>query len=334
MATAAPAPAPPFVSLLARYSPPFINDAALALVNARRSADNRAGNWGECFACGGLTPGRLCGSCATQKPQLDAAAAIFTPKAVTAVLESQDVEDEHTAVLRLPDHLSRRAREVAGAIARITTRRLEAGFSLRVALRTASLGRDKILQELRAAGKPMDRKTVAYLLVELTEAGVLSRTGQMPAWTDPAEQDGSRVIKSGAFLFALAVELRTLGQQPLAALISHSSAVFPLGGKRGHARAEGALTWAVKHAQKGSRNRIGHWLACRCRDAALHEDDAASILQRYVARVDQGGHRYDLGEATRTLASVYRATGLGRQASRPSRAASVLHVAFDRPQIT
>jgi hypothetical protein len=331
MATAAPAP--PFVSLLARYSPPFINDAALALVNARRSADNRAGNWGECFACGGLTPGRLCGSCATQKPQLDAAAAVFTPKAVTAVLESQDVEDDHTAVLRLPDHLSRRAREVAGAIARITTRRLEAGWSLGRALRAAALGRDQIAKELHASGTPMDRKTIAYLLVELTEASVLTRTGQLPAWTDPAEQDGSRVIKSGAFLFALAVELRTLGQHALTALISISH-VSPLGGKRGLTRAEAALTWAVQGAQEGSRNRIGHWLACRCRDAALPEDDAASILQRYVARVDQGGHRYDLGEATRTLASVYRATGLGRQASRPSRAASVLHVAFDRPQIT
>jgi hypothetical protein len=304
MATAALAQ--PFASLLARCSRPAIDDAAIALVNAWRSADNRVGNWGECFACGDPTPGRLCASCATQKPQLDAAAVIFTPTAVAAVPKSQEVEDERTAVLRLPDHLSVGARHVASAITRITTRRLEAGFSLRVALRTASLGRDKILQELRAAGKPMDRKTVAYLLVELTEAGVLSRTGQMPAWTDPSEQDGSRVIKSGAFQYALAVELRTLGQQPLAALISHSSAVFPLGGKRGHARAEGALTWAVKHAQKGSRNRIGHWLACRCRDAALHEDEAASILQRYAAGVDQGGHRYDIAEAMRTLASVYR----------------------------
>jgi hypothetical protein len=322
MATAAPAPAPPFVSLLARYSRPYVDDAAIAAASAS-DADNRVGNWQRCVSCDGLTPGRLCAACLTEPHKLDMAAATLRPKAVIVVAEGQEVEDDHAAVLRLPDHLSTRALHVADAIARITTRRLEAGWSLGAALRTAALGRDQIAQELHAVEKPADRKTVAYLINELTESGVLTRTGQLPAWTDPAEQDASKVIKSGSFLYALRVELRTLGQHALAALISRAS----LGGKRGRTRAEAALTWAVGGAQEGSRNHIGHWLACRCRDAALPEDEAASILQRYAGRVDQSGHRYDVAEAMRTLASVYRATGLGRQASRPSRAASVFPVA-------
>jgi hypothetical protein len=296
------APQQPFARLFACCSGPLIDKGAIAAVEARNGSDHLVGNWGYCIACDSPTPGRLCETCATEPKHVEAAAALLTPTSVVALPDGREIEDGRAAVLRLPEHLSRRARQAAEAVARITTVRLRAGWSLSGALRTAALGRDQLGQELRQAGHPMDRKTVACLLEELTEAGVLARTGQLPAWTDPAEQDGSRVIKSGAYLYALTVELQTLGSRVLARVMASAS----LGGKRTAGRAEAALRWAVEHAHEGSRNRIGHWLACRCRDAGLMEGDADAILRRYVAGVEQGGHRYDLGEARRTLASVYR----------------------------
>jgi hypothetical protein len=135
---------------------------------------------------------------------------------VAASLEGQDWwQAWDIAVLPLPDHLSERAGDVAHATARISTRRLQAGWSLARALRSAALGRDQIVLDLQERGISMDRKTVAYLLDELSDAGVIERTGQLAAWTNPDAQDGHPVIQSGAFTYTLRVTFRQLGDLAL-----------------------------------------------------------------------------------------------------------------------
>lgn len=265
-----------------------------------------------------MTPGGvLCAVCAEDDRRAAMTEVFWRPDAVI-VLSHDDPSPEDVryvlengrrvvvpAVWRLPKGIRLRAWLVAKSLARITTARLVGGWSLAYVLKTAALGRDQIAADLAAHGHPMDRKTVGYMLDELADLGLITRTGQLPAWTDPDEQDASRIIKSGARLWALTVEIRTLGQAALAlALKLRLSA--SLGGIPGQSRAEKALRWALDNAQEGKRNHIGAWLACRCKDAGLTEDDADHLLRRYVAGVDQAGHRYTLREATRTFASVYR----------------------------
>jgi hypothetical protein len=206
-----------------------------------------------------------------------------------------------------PDHVSKGALRVARMIASIAERRIYAGWSLAYAFRTAALGRDLIVTELQKYGHTADRKTVASCLLELAEAGVIERTGQLRGWTDPDAQDDERVHKSGAFTYRLRIRFRQLGDLALNAVLRLSSSASPWGNTTLR-RAERALEWALGNAKPGHRNRIGHWLACRCRDAGLTEGDAGAVMGRYVAGVDQSGpsRPYEADEAGRTLASVYR----------------------------
>jgi hypothetical protein len=212
------------------------------------------------------------------------------------------------AALRVPDAASKNAKLIAKAITNIASRRLTAGWSLTYILRTAALGRDMIVRQLEQSGTPRDRKTVAHCLVELVELGVLRRTGQLPDWTDP-NADGTQALiqKSGAYLYALNVTIREIGARALEGLISSNAA---LGGTVGEGRAHRCLKWSVENAQPGVRNHIGHWLANRCTDAGLTEDQAQPVMESYCAQLSKYTPRrvpaYTCREAMATLRSVYR----------------------------
>lgn len=71
-------------------------------------------------------------------------------------------------------------------------------------------------------------------------------------------------------------------------------------------RPERILSQALERAQAGSRNEMGHWLACQLRDNDLSESEARSYVQRYAATVrDRGGHAYTEQEALASLRSAY-----------------------------
>jgi hypothetical protein len=245
-------------------------------------------------------------------PATDVLEAALRPKAVVAMSERAAALEElgwwDEAILPLPDHLSKGARYVAHAVAGISTRRLKAGWSLAYALRTAALGRDKIVTELQEHGISMDRKTVSYCLLELAEAGVIERTGQLGAWTNPDAQDGHQVIQSGSFTYALRVKFRQLGDLALAALLKNATSW----GNKTQNRAHRALEWAQEHAQPGSRNAIGYWLARRFIDSGLTEGDARPLMRMYAAPWAAHHEPYRLREALATLRSAYRRHGLPR----------------------
>ena len=205
--------------------------------------------------------------------------------------------------LPVPEHASRVAQVVALAIISMTNDRLADGWSLHHCLESSALGRDQIVRQLQMLGQSLDRKTVAAGLRELTKLGVLTRVGQADHWTDLAEQDASRVFKSGAFLYELHVQLRNLGSEGLAQLL-HISAT--LGGITGSRRGSKALKWAVENAKEGCRNAIGFWLANRCKDAGLTEGDAQGLIREYAASVNSGNHPYTLREALLSLHSAYK----------------------------
>ncbi len=71
-------------------------------------------------------------------------------------------------------------------------------------------------------------------------------------------------------------------------------------------RPERILSQAVGRAHNGSRNEMGHWLACQLRDNDLSETEARSYVQRYADTVrDRGGHAYTEQEALASLRSAY-----------------------------
>jgi hypothetical protein len=68
-------------------------------------------------------------------------------------------------------------------------------------------------------------------------------------------------------------------------------------------RIDGALSWAIKNAEIGTRNETGRWLAWRCSDAGLSEGETMKVMELYRAAVPAG---YGIGEARATVRSRYR----------------------------
>jgi hypothetical protein len=208
------------------------------------------------------------------------------------------------ALWRIPDSASATARWVADAVTVITTRRLLTGWSLSYCFRTAALGRDIIAAQLKALGHPMDRKTVAAALVELTELGCLDRVGQLADWVDPSEPTAAKVNKSGSFVYSLRVTMRRIGDFVVDALTAAVSK--EAWGNSPEARVRRCLKWAIKTARPGNRNAIGARLALRCSYFGLDSAKARAAMVEYQALVDQTGHEYEWDEAARTLRSAYR----------------------------
>jgi hypothetical protein len=205
------------------------------------------------------------------------------PTYVAAVRQACDVADKcDCAQWIVPREVGDTERRVAQAIASALTDRLIEGWSLEYAFRQAALGRDELA---RRTG--LDRKTVAAAIEALMDRGLLARVGQLGHRTH-TEADGSDVIHSGAYLYRLlGVRLRQYGD--LASATLSRALLQPLRGMKGSRRFHKALDWAISNAEHGNRNAIGYWLTRRCIDCGLTEGDAVTILQRYVAEVDQSG---------------------------------------------
>lgn len=205
-----------------------------------------------------------------------------------------------SALLPLPEDLTPSAVHVARAVAHIASMRLAKGDSLGFALRIA-LGRDLVTDTLAEQGIHQHRSTTARALEELHQRDVIHRIDQLAPETDTPS------YWRGAYVYALPVRA-AIG---LAALISRalrrprpirSAAVRCTG--LGN-RIDGCLTAAVRHAEKGQRNRLGHWLTCRCTDAGLTEDEAMKVMRLFHAKLrDRRG--FTLAELERTVRSRYR----------------------------
>ena len=293
-------------------------------------------SWGYCSRCDGLTSqyggaGYFCDWCQAREDvdRIAAADYLLAPEQTAPVLASvrptfatvvkldrngrAREPQEGEALICVPARASRKALLDAQAAARAGTARLQDGWSLDYVFEHAALGRDMLCRDLEQHRSNLDRKTVAAGLDELVSLGVLERVGQLLPWVDVHEQDAERVNKTGAFTYRILVRLRHFGEASAAALAALYVASASYGGTGGLARAGRCLRWAVENAVEGTRNRIGHWLACRCIDAGLTEGDAEPVMRDYVRQVGgQGCFAYMTREAMRTLAGVYRRAGRHR----------------------
>jgi hypothetical protein len=215
-----------------------------------------------------------------------------------------DQDDE--AVLPVPDGASQSAKHVAQAVARIASERLFFRDTLHFALARLALGRDSVQQFLeKDMGIKLDRKTVAAALAELVALGTLDRVGQLESWWD--NEQG--MTKKGAYVYALKVRCRKLGDRAIEAVrrLKRRSGP-PHAAVRGTGlgyRLKGCLSAAIREAQVGQRNTIGHWLACRCTDAGLDEGETMKVMRIYGASVPESG-TYSAREAEATVRSRYR----------------------------
>jgi hypothetical protein len=216
---------------------------------------------------------------------------------VNAMAELFGVDAEAIATLPVPEHASPTAHHVARAIAKIATNRLRRGDRLDFVLNVAA-GRDLIVRELASDGIYRDRSTVADALAELVELGVLGRDGQLTPWLD--NHDPDRPVKTGAYVYTLRIGFRQLGDLAIAALATVRTAAFG-----GEGRIERCLNAAIRLAEVGQRNSLGHWLARRCRDCELSHDESERVVTSFQRSVPQQPP-YTIREALATVRSVYR----------------------------
>ena len=220
------------------------------------------------------------------------------------------------AVLEGPDTASEPARQVAQVGAIMATGRLMNGDSLDFALSKVAAGRDDLQRKLASLGVTLDRKTVARALAELVRLGVLDWVGQLR----PFDDNGQR--KQGAFVYALRIRFRTLGDHLEDALhrarVRLARGPSPMSAAvRGTPRVAGALSAFIQRGQPGGRNRFGRWVVDRCIDAGLTEGQTMRAIRVGIDNVDQTRHRYTVDEAQRTIRSRYKRRGRRR----PERAA-------------
>ena len=199
--------------------------------------------------------------------------------------------------LEVPAHASANAKRVAETVVAIVAERLHDGYERTRATAHAAIGRDQVAKRLGC-----DRKTAAAGLAELVELDVLWRIGQLPHWVDP---NGEPVNKTGAFVYCLGTLIHRVVDRlsPLKLPSTSTYAVF--GGAGPRSRVRRCLRWAVRTAEEGCRNSIGHWLACRCTDAGLNEAETLTVLAEYQQGVP--GLGYSLREARATVRSRFRA---------------------------
>ncbi len=270
------------------------------------------GDLGFCDRCGGLTRRGACDDCFAKERHGQIAQHARLRPSWVFVVEEQDLkrrrrEDPGSAFLVIPHDLSQPARYVADALALIASGRLALGDTLSFALGRIAAGRDWITGWLRdVINVTYDRKTVARALDELCERGVIRRVDQLTRWID--KTGGERQLKKGAYVYALNVRFRSLGSVALRALTTRSvprnAAVRGTGRGR---RIDGCLSAAVRLAQIGQRNRLGHWLACRCTDVGLNEGEAMRVLRSYHAQIADG-RGFAVREVERTVRSQYQRT--------------------------
>lgn len=272
------------------------------------------GDAGLCSACGELTVRDVCRRCeSTRVRERVAERARLRPSWVFTGPEDAEPE-ANDAVLPVPKGASESAKHVAGVAAHEASIRLALHETLDFALCKVALGRDWVTRTLADGSVKLDRKTVANALEELGELGVLKRVGQLDGWFD-MQAEGGPMTKKGAYVYELNVRCRQLGSRGIAAIrrvASQSNRAFgassPLSATvRGTVlgqRMRGCLSAAIRLAQVGQRNNIGHWLACRCTDAGLTEGEAMKVLMAYRDNVPQGSP-YTTREVQRTVQSRY-----------------------------
>ena len=321
--------------------------ASLAEARPPVTPTDHVENWGRCEGCQQLKPIHCvdrCRKCADEylwaivdadraQEQTDAIAkiarrheipddeyqaAIWTLRPDGVTINADPGRDD-LASLPLAKTALRSDRLVAGAIARITSKRLWANWSLEYALRSAALGRDLIKRELAEMGHTLDRGTVANSLRRLCQTGTLTQVDQLGDWVDPyasGEQIVSKhgtlyendpVAKTGAFLYTLNVIYRKLGDIAHAAMASLRTNVGAWVNCSPQRRIEAWCEGLKKNARHGNRNHGGYLLALRCTEAGLGEVDAEGWMRVYQEHVrDLGSPAYSWREARCTLASVYR----------------------------
>jgi hypothetical protein len=183
-------------------------------------------------------------------------------------------------------------------------RRLVGRHSVTFALYRIAGGRDEIKELLDDLGYVYDRKTIAKSLARLSgPGGPLEKVGQLSGWWD------GDLPKRGAFVYALRVRIKRVGELVTAAMGRLTATSPPSATFRGispGSRAQACLQGAIKHAIHGTRNVLGHWLACRLRDMRLPFTEAETVMDRYRGSVTSLGPAYTHSEARRTLQSVYR----------------------------
>jgi hypothetical protein len=209
--------------------------------------------------------------------------------------------------LRVPATATPLARSIAEVIAMEATIRLVRGDTLTYALNALAAGRDQV-KRLLADRRDIhvDRKTVAAGQAELVQLKVLRKVGQLADWYDARASKGTIRHKLGAFVYALNVDLRQLGQTAANALQEHlAHPVATVRGIPGEGRVEKCLQAAIGLAMVGNRNPLGHWLTCRCTDERLTEGETLRVLESYRDRVPEK-HSYSAREAAATVRSRYR----------------------------
>ena len=306
----------------ARAGRGWLNHWALAVPEVVWAPEPHDEREGRCHDCGRLGPviGDLCGPCndklieriaqedpAVTAASMDALVYSLRPRRIVAsTTAGEGVSARDTAVFPLPEDLTRPERVVAEYLAERTTQRLQDGWSLEYALRRAAFGRDMVRRGLAAEGIFYDRKTVARALNGLVQRGVLRLAGQLDDWSDPrADGTVEPVLKSGAYLYTLTIDLYELGAFASAWLLYAIDAA--LGGMTLTTRHVKAwLRGLISHAHEGNRSMGGYILARRCIDAGLTEGEAVLLMAAYQKAVPVGSRPYTRREAMATLRSAYR----------------------------
>ena len=205
--------------------------------------------------------------------------------------------------LLVPAELGELAFQVADVIAHEMSVRHSLGEPYGVKL---ACGKDFIAARLRDQGITIDPTTAWRKVKQLAAAGVFAFVGQLDSWHDAddpvIDSDGKRHAKHGAHVYAptaLVTGERVPG--------TRSNAPLSCTGKRRWlVTRPNCLRWAVEHSrQMGQRNEIGRWLAWRCTDAGLSENETMRLLTIYRESVPQPCS-YTAAEVRATVRSRYR----------------------------
>lgn len=206
----------------------------------------------------------------------------------------------------IPERASRRARDVAGVITILQTRRLLNGsWGLNYLTRRCALGKHQIAKAAKQIGIKMSPNTAAAGLRDLQDLGCLTWVGQLGEWQD-WEDDGR--WKQGVYLYLLnGITLRQIRKPRSDRLgIGGSTADGTLRSTRHRCSIHAALKWAKNQAKLSIRNETGRWLAWRCIEKGLTEDEMWAVMTDYHQSVPQGGHAYTVNEVRATIRHALR----------------------------
>jgi hypothetical protein len=228
-------------------------------------------------------------------------------------------------IARIPDGTSDTIKLTGFAMSMRSTLRLRDGDSMAFALRDVAGGRDSLAAELSGWG--MDRDQVAYALRKLEEFGTISCNGQLRQWLDP---NAGWKKKTGAKKYTIHASYRQIGDL-VASTVSRQlsrTSTATVGVNPSSRRVEGLLKWALDNAIVGNRNSIGAWLANRCTEGWLPEDQIEPVMRLYATKVNECtvGPRYTMREAMNTLDGQFRRKHWGKTTK--TTRAWVRHVQF------